>query len=84
MLFTVENKILIMDSSNACRFEFLVQEEKVLTQEIIAFDNKLESWPLTCIPSAQVMTTSKKLIEHQSELETIVPPSVVAFEVSSC
>lgn len=70
------------------RFEQLLQEEKVLMQEILAFDNKLESWLIACSPVAQkaavvVASTSNAAVGSPNKLESETPDPVLVFEVST-
>ena len=67
------------------RFELLLQEEEMLTQEVTAFDKKLESWSAVSStkPVVVTMCMSGALAGRQHKPETdTTPPPVLAFEVS--
>lgn len=84
---TVASIVFIVHAIINCfRYELLLQEEKVLIQEILSFEKKLESWSTTTVvlkpPVAHHTANSAGMVANQHRAEN-VPPSVLAFEVSS-
>lgn len=76
-----------MTTHSIDRFELLLQEEETLSQEITAFDKKLESWSAAIVSKQPQATAcmSGVLAGQQRKLHVDAdktPSAVLAFEVS--
>ena len=60
-----------------CRFEELLHDERVITQELIASEKKFESW--SRLPAAAVEST--RAVKKATKQSSSLPPAIAAFEV---
>jgi hypothetical protein len=61
-----------------CRFEELLHDERVITQELIASEKKFESW--SRLPAAAVEST--RAVKKATKQSSSLPPAIAAFEVN--
>lgn len=59
------------------RFEELLRDERVISQEVAASEKKFESW--SRLPAAAVEST--KAVKKAAKQSSSLPPAIAAFEV---
>ena len=63
------------------RYEQLLREERILTQEITAFEKRIDTW-LSNQLAARKDTHDPRHLPADNDREDSLPPAVIAFEVS--
>lgn len=59
------------------RYEDLIQDEMTLTQEVTAFEKKIESWLVAQPQETHIVTAANRVQSNSPSM----PPAVMAFEV---